>query len=96
MTTSCDILAILAYQSWLGQLDTGHPAREPVQVKVREQESHRSSRGDFNIYCIDIIKYNKYVYLYRTVSVHDLFKAKVIIEVNYDDGGFKLQRSVPS
>ena len=61
MTTSCDILAILAYQSWLGQLDTGHPARGPgqVQVKVREQESHGSTRGDFYIYCIDIIKYNK-------------------------------------
>ena len=43
-----------------------------------------------------LVKYDKYVYLYRTVSVHDLFKAKVIIEVNYDDGGFKLQRSVPS
>ena len=62
-----------------------------MQVKVREQESHRSTRGDFNIYCIDIIKYNKYVYLYRTVSVHDLFKAKVIVKVNYDEGGWWLQ-----
>ena len=31
------------------------------------------------------------MYLYRTVSVHDLFKAKVIVKVNYDEGGWWLQ-----
>ena len=30
-------------------------------------------------------------YVYRTVSVHDLFKAKVIVKVNYDEGGWWLQ-----